>query len=43
MEDVHINIIVKSNEVQQNRIAQLVKREREGVVEQAEFLYAPAR
>jgi len=43
MEDVHINIVVKSNEIQQNRIAQLMKRERMGVVEQAEFLYAPTR
>ena len=41
--DVHIDVVVKSNELQQNTVAQLFKRERVGFVEQAEFLYAPTQ
>ena len=41
--DVHVDVVVKSNELQQNTVAQLFKRERIGFVEQAEFLYAPTQ
>lgn len=44
-EDVRIDIVVKSNEIQQNKIniAELFKRKRVGVVEQVDVLYAPTR
>ena len=41
--DVHVDVIVESNELQQNTVAQLFKRKRVGFVEQAEFLYAPTQ
>ena len=42
-EDVHIEVVVESNELQQNTVSQLFKRKRVGFVEQAEFLYAPTQ
>eukprot|EP00581_Thalassiosira_minuscula_P005786 CAMPEP_0183744146 /NCGR_PEP_ID=MMETSP0737-20130205/65580_1 /TAXON_ID=385413 /ORGANISM="Thalassiosira miniscula, Strain CCMP1093" /LENGTH=2327 /DNA_ID=CAMNT_0025979781 /DNA_START=237 /DNA_END=7220 /DNA_ORIENTATION=- len=39
--DVEINVVVTSNEVQQNKITKLFTRKREGFEEQVEFLYAP--
>lgn len=41
--DVHIDVIVESNELQQNTVAELFKRKRVGYVEQAVLLYAPTQ
>ena len=42
-DDVHINVVVKSNEVQQNEIAKLIDYNAAGSVDQARFLYAATR
>ena len=41
-DDVHINVVVKSNEIQQNKIAKLFKYNMASV-EQARLLYAATR
>ena len=40
-DDVDINIVVKSNELEQKSTAKLVTYSAEGTVEQAQLLYAP--
>jgi len=42
-DDVHISVVVKSNEIQQNDIAKLSKYEIQDSVEQTKLLYAPTR
>ena len=41
-DDVHISVVVKSNEIQQNKIAELFEYNVGDSVEQARFLYAAA-
>ena len=41
--NVDVNIVVRSNELQQNKIGELFKYQKVGSVEQARFLYAGTR
>jgi len=41
--DVDIDVIVESNEIQQNTVAQLFKRKRTGFDQQVKVLYDPSR
>ena len=42
-EDVHVEVVVESNELQQNTVSQLFEMKRVGFVDQVEFLYAPTQ